>query len=97
MALAGREHDCAEINRLLEGARSGDSGSLVVRGEVGIGKTTPLDYAADRAAGMTVLRCSGVEADSDLVFAGLYGLVRPVLGHLGEIADRQSAALAGAL
>ena len=97
MGLAGRERDCAKIERLLEDARNGDSGSLVVRGEAGIGKTTLLDDATDRAAGMTVLRCSGVEAESELVFAGLYGLVRPVLSHLGEIADAQSAALAGAL
>jgi len=97
VGLAGRERDCAKIERLLEDARNGDSGSLVVRGEAGIGKTTLLDDATDRAAGMTVLRCSGVEAESELVFAGLYGLVRAVLSHLGEIADTQSAALAGAL
>jgi DNA-binding CsgD family transcriptional regulator len=95
--LAGRESDCAKIDRLLEAARGGASGSLVVRGEPGIGKTALLAYAADHADTMTVLRCTGVEGESDLVFAGLYGLVRPILGHLGEVADRQSAALAGAL
>jgi tetratricopeptide (TPR) repeat protein len=95
--LVGRGSDCAQMDRLLEAACDGDSGSLVVRGEAGIGKTALLAYAADRADAMTVLRCSGVESESDLVFAGMYGLVRPILGHLGEVADRQSAALTGAL
>jgi AAA ATPase domain len=95
--LVGRESQCTKIDRLLEAARAGDSGSLVVRGEAGIGKTALLAYAADRADAMTVLRCTGVESESDLVFAGLYGLVRPVLAYLGEVADRQSVALTGAL
>jgi len=95
--LVGRESECTKIDRLLEAACAGDSGSLVVRGEAGIGKTALLAYAADRADAMTVLRCTGVESESDLVFAGLYGLVRPILAHLGEVADRQSVALTGAL
>jgi hypothetical protein len=44
---------------------------------VRIGNTTLLEYAADHADVMTVLRCAGVEAESDVVFAGVYGLVRP--------------------
>jgi hypothetical protein len=41
VGLVGREHDCTAIDRLLEDALGGDSGSLVVRGEAGIG-TGPL-------------------------------------------------------
>jgi predicted ATPase len=37
VGLAGREHDCAAIDRLFEDALGGDSGSLMVRGEAGIG------------------------------------------------------------
>jgi DNA-binding CsgD family transcriptional regulator len=37
------------IDRLLEGVRAGRGGALVIRGEVGIGKTTLLDYAAAAA------------------------------------------------
>ena len=36
--LIGRGEECGEVERLLENARSGSSGSLVVRGEPGIGK-----------------------------------------------------------
>jgi hypothetical protein len=98
VGLVGRERECAVINRLLEDARGGVSGSLVVRGEAGIGKSALLTYAARRAApGMTVLRADGVEAEADLAFAGLQGLLRPVLAYLGELPQPQSRALAGAL
>jgi hypothetical protein len=38
-----------------------------------------------------------VEAESDLAFAGLHGLLRPVLGKLDQLAEPQRQALAGAL
>ena len=40
---------------------------------------------------------SGVEAESDLAFGGLHGLLRPVLAQLGELPQTQSQGLAGAL
>jgi len=46
---------------------------------------------------MDVLRASGVEAESELAFAGLFGLVRPILGYMHEVPEAQAAALAGAL
>jgi DNA-binding CsgD family transcriptional regulator len=96
--LLGRERECAVIDRVLENASSGVSAALVVRGEAGIGKSALLEYAIQQAApGMGVLRTSGVEAESDLAFAGLHGLLRPVLAHLGELPETQSQALAGAL
>jgi DNA-binding CsgD family transcriptional regulator len=95
--LLGRDPECAAIDSLLEGARSGTGGALVVRGEPGIGKTALLDYARQRAAPMVVLSATGVEAESDLAFAGLHELLRPVLGSLGKLPEIQSEALAGAL
>jgi hypothetical protein len=61
VGLVGRESGCTGIDGLLKVARSGDSGSVVAR-ENRDRKTALLDYSADRAAGITVLRCSGVEA-----------------------------------
>jgi predicted ATPase len=96
--LLGRDRECAAIDALLEDARAGAAGALVVRGEAGIGKSAVLGYAVQQVArGMLVLRADGVEAESDLAFAGLHGLLRPVLAHLGELPQPQSAALAGAL
>lgn len=68
----------------------------MVRGEPGIGKSALLGYARQRAAPMMVLSAVGVQAESDLAFAALHELLRPVLGHLGELPDAQSGALAGA-
>lgn len=95
--LIGRRGECAELDALLHRAAAGESGVLVLRGEAGIGKSALLDYAADQAAGFTVLRAAGFEAEADLAFAGVYGLLRPVLKHLDEVPEMQARALAGAL
>src|SRR5437868_5823241 len=97
VGLVGREHECAVIDRMLDQGLDGEGASLVVRGEAGIGKSALLEYAADTVRGTMVLSATGVEAESDLAFAGLYGLVRPVLGKLGQLPGAQRAALAGAL
>ena len=95
--LLGRDAECAVIDRLLEDARGGAGGALVIRGEAGIGKSALLDYARRHAASMAVLSASGVEAESDLAFAGLHELLRPLLNYIDELPDIQSQALAGAL
>src|SRR5689334_8279619 len=89
VTLIGRDTERAAIERL-------ESGALVVRGDPGIGKTALLDYAGEIATGR-VLRTAGVEADIDLAFAGLFGLLRPLADRLGELPEAQAAALAGAL
>ena len=97
MELLGRERERAQLDQLLEQARLGRSGSLVVRGDAGIGKTALLAYAADRAEGMTVLRATGVEGEYELAFAGLHALLWPVIDRLDELPEPQRAALAAAL
>ena len=95
--LPGREQECAAVDRLLAGARAGVAGALVVRGDPGIGKSALLGYARQHAPPMLVLSAGGVQAESDLAFAGLHELLRPVLMYLGELPGTQSQALAGAL
>ena len=97
MGLVGREQECALIDGLLEAATCSESSSLVLRGEAGIGKSALLGYAAERAEGMTTLSVTGVEAESELAFSGLHGLLWPVVGHLSELPAPQRAALAAAL
>jgi DNA-binding CsgD family transcriptional regulator len=96
-SLVGRERECAAIDGLLEASARGESSSLVLRGEAGTGKTALLTYAAELGAGMSVLRTTGVEVESDIAFAGLYGLLRPIVDELGELPEMQAAALSGAL
>src|SRR4051812_1904495 len=95
--LLGRDEERLALDRLLAEARDGRSGVLALVGEPGIGKTALLDYAADRAAGMRLLRARGIESEAEVPFAGLAELVRPALGALDRIPRPQAAALAGAL
>jgi DNA-binding CsgD family transcriptional regulator len=95
--LPGRADEIARIDRLLDGARSGVSAALIVHGDPGIGKTTLLDAIASAAAGFTVLRARPLQTESDLPFAGLFDLLRPLLPLLDRIPAPQSAVLSGAL
>ena len=95
--LAGREAEQRRIDQLLQQAMAGSSGVLVLRGDPGIGKTTLIDYAASRAGSMRVLRATGIEAENDLGFAGLYSLLRPVADYLKGLPEPHAAALRCAL
>ncbi|GAB3969884.1 LuxR family transcriptional regulator [Actinoallomurus acanthiterrae] len=64
-----------------------------MRGEAGIGKSVLLDRAAEAAAGLRVLRATGVEAERDLAFAGLLQLLWPVQTRLETLPDPQADAL----
>ena len=93
----GRGAELARIDRLLASARLGTSEALVITGEAGIGKTALLEYAVAQASGMTVLRAAGVESESEIPFAGLLTLLRPVLGRIDELPPPQADALRAAL
>lgn len=90
--LVGRAAERARIDALLDAARAGRSGALVLRGEPGIGKTALLEHAA--AAGLTTVRGAGLESEAELPFAALHLLVRGA--DLGALPPRQRAALDGA-
>jgi DNA-binding CsgD family transcriptional regulator len=93
--LHGRSAEVARIDDLLAAARDGRSGVLVIRGEAGVGKTALLDYAA-AAAGMRVLRGTGIESEAELPFAALQLLLRPGLGLIDMLPPPQARALRGA-
>ncbi|MEV0145302.1 MULTISPECIES: AAA family ATPase [unclassified Nonomuraea] len=95
--LEGRAADQARLDTLLGGAREGRSAVLVIRGEPGIGKTSLLAYAGERAGDMTVLRGTGIETEAEIPFSSLHLLLRPVLARVGTLPERQAAALGGAL
>jgi DNA-binding CsgD family transcriptional regulator len=95
--LAGRDAERAAIAGLLDGARKGDGGVLVVHGVAGSGKSALLADALAGAGDLTVLRTSGVESESPLAFAALQRLLWPVRGRLEVLPAPQRTALRAAL
>jgi AAA ATPase domain len=95
--LHGRDAERAAIGGLLDGARSSRSAALVIRGEAGAGKTALMDDTRERASDMRVLATRGIESESELPYAGLYGLLRPALDRLGYLPEPQARALGAAL
>lgn len=93
--LVGREDQQAAVDRLLDEARGGRSGALVVRGDAGIGKSALLDHAvrAAGATGMRVVRGVGIESEAELPFGALHLLLHPFLDRLDRLPDPQAAAL----
>ena len=96
VVLHGREQECAQVDELLAAARERRSQALVVRGEPGIGKSALLDYAAEQASDLQILRTAGVETESQLPFAAVHNLLLPVRDHSDSIPERQKTALLSA-
>ena len=97
--LLGRDRERRDLEAALADARLNQSSAVVFAGEVGIGKTTLLDYAAEQArdSSMSVLRVRGIESEARIPFAGLLELLRPALGALKRLSTPQRAALESAL
>ncbi|HVN51979.1 MAG TPA: ATP-binding protein, partial [Acidimicrobiales bacterium] len=96
--LVGREAEKGLVEGLIDGARSGHSGTVALVGEVGVGKSALLDHAASVAGDhVTVVRARGIQSEAHIPFAGLFELLRPLLGDLGRLADPQREALEAAL
>ncbi|WP_076474166.1 ATP-binding protein [Micromonospora avicenniae] len=94
--LLGRHAERGALDRLLAGARTGISGALVLHGEPGIGKTALLDYALAQAGDCQTVRAAGVEAESELAFAGLHQICAPALDGLARLPAQQGLALSTA-
>jgi len=94
--LIGRDAEMARIGGLLSSARQGRSGTVVIRGEAGVGKSALLQHALEHADGFTVLRGFGVDAESELAYAALHQLLRPVLDRIERLPAPQAAALRAA-
>src|SRR5215217_1160787 len=95
--LRGRRAECARLDHVAAGVRSGDGQVLIVRGEAGIGKSALLDYLADQAEGCRVARAAGVESEMELPFAGLHQLCAPMQEFSDHLPRPQREALAVAL
>src|SRR5580704_14668971 len=94
--LLDRLAERAALGRLLEAARRGQSGALVVRGEPGVGKTALLEDAIESAAGLSIARVAGVESEMELAFAALQHLCAPMLDRVERLPGPQRDALGAA-
>ena len=91
--LLNRHAERAALGRLLDAARAGQAGVLVVRGAPGIGKTALLENAVESAPEFRVVRTVGVESEMELAFAALHQLCAPMLDRLERLPAPQREAL----
>ena len=91
--LHGRDVELARLSALIEDARDGTAGSVVVHGEPGVGKSALLAEVLSTVSDVRVLRTQGLESESPLAFAALHRLLRPVLGLLERLPEPQAHAL----
>ncbi|MEA2965351.1 MAG: hypothetical protein QOI46_5449, partial [Alphaproteobacteria bacterium] len=91
--LRGRASECALLDDLVSSVRLGESRSLVLRGEAGIGKTALLEYLIASASDLTVVRAAGVESEMELAFASLHQLCGPLLDRLDRLPPPQRQAM----
>jgi len=85
VTLRGRDEERAVLDRLLDDARAGQSGVLVLRGDAGVGKTALLEHAIESASGFIVVRAVGVESEMELTYAALHQLCAPLLDRVDRI------------
>ncbi|WP_033222941.1 helix-turn-helix transcriptional regulator [Kitasatospora phosalacinea] len=79
-SIVGRELEQSVLSSFVASA---EGRVLVLSGETGVGKSALLESAAGQAgsAGYRVVRAVGVEAESQLPFAGLHQLLYPLLPY----------------
>ncbi|WP_084215875.1 helix-turn-helix transcriptional regulator [Pseudonocardia spinosispora] len=96
-SLVGRQDEIRAIDELINTARGGGGGVLVLRGEAGIGKSTLLDHARNAGSDFQVLHATGSQFESELPFAALHQLCRPLcsptLDFLGTLSAQHQEVL----
>jgi DNA-binding CsgD family transcriptional regulator len=94
--LLGRQSERSALDLLMSAVRAGESRTLVLRGDAGVGKSALLDYLVERAADCRILRAVGVDAEMELAYAGLHQLCGPLFDRLEPLPAPQRDALATA-
>src|SRR2546425_4984091 len=92
--LLGRDREREVLERLLEGARAGHGGVLVLHGDPGVGKTALLEFAVENGRDFRVVRTAGAEGEMELPYAALQQLCSPIIGLTDRLPDPQRNALA---
>ncbi|MEU7142210.1 AAA family ATPase [Nocardia sp. NPDC046473] len=95
--LYGRNEEQRRLLALLDAAEAGRGGALFLVAGPGAGKSALLELAVELAGdAWQVLRCTGIQSEAELPFAGLQLLLSPVLGGLGALPERQRITLLAA-
>ncbi|NNH70191.1 AAA family ATPase [Nocardia uniformis] len=96
--LYGRANEMQHIDSVLGAARTGRSGALAIVAEPGEGKSALLRAAEERAGdGWRIFRCTGIDSESELPFAGLHLLLGSAVDRLDLLPGPQRHALGSAL
>ena len=91
--LRGRAGERALLDDLVSAIRRGESRSLVIRGEAGIGKTALLEHLAESGSELSIVWAVGVESEMELAYASLHQLCAPLLDRLEGLPPPQREAL----
>ncbi len=91
--LRGRGTESALLEGIIMAVRQGESRTLLLLGEAGIGKTALLEYLIQAASGLRVLRAVGVESEMELAYAGLHQLCTPILERVERLPGPMREAL----
>lgn len=83
--LLGRQEERYRLEALLDEARDGHGGAVVLRGEAGIGKSTLLEELADKAHDFCICHVVGVESEMELAYAALEQLCGPIIDRLTDL------------
>ena len=89
----GRSVELRAITDLLDGARKGTSGVMVIDGEPGMGKTTLVTEAVRKAGGFRTLHVDGLRSERSYAFGALHRLLLPVIDRVGDLPAPQRLAL----
>lgn len=91
--LLGRRAECDALDRLLSAVRTGESRSLMVHGEPGVGKSALLEYLTRQATDCQVVSAAGIQSEMELAFAAVHQLCVPMLNLLDRLPEPQHDAL----
>ena len=91
--MLGRARERAVLDALTRDIQQGQSRSLVLSGEAGIGKTALLEHLIAGAPDLTVLQAVGVESEMELAYASLHQLCAPTLDRVSALPTPQRDAL----
>ena len=85
--LCGRGTESALLEDIILALRQGESRTLLLLGEAGMGKTALLEYLIQGASGLLVLRAV------ELAYAALHQLCAPILNRVERLAGPMQEAL----